>query len=138
MPTPTDPELYEKVKRKIMKSYKKNSAFASGAIVKEYKQRGGRYIEDGKERNLERWFQENWIDVNPLLGITDDDAYPLFRPTVKVNENTPKLVQDIPVKVLKKQYKLKQKIKGEENLPDFDKVKVGGMIVRTNPFGFLS
>jgi hypothetical protein len=138
MPTPADPELYEKVKRKIMKSYKKNSAFASGAIVKEYKQRGGRYIEDGKERNLERWFQENWIDVNPLLGITDDDAYPLFRPTVKVNENTPKLVQDIPVKVLKKQYKLKQKIKGEENLPDFDKVKVGGMIVRTNPFGFLS
>ena len=138
MPTPTDPELYEKVKRKIMKSYKKNSAFASGAIVKEYKQRGGRYIEDGKERNLERWFQENWIDVNPLLGITDNDAYPLFRPTVKVNENTPKLVQDIPINVLKKQYKLKQKIKGEENLPDFDKVKVGGMIVRTNPFGFLS
>ena len=132
MPTPRDQELYDKVKKKIMKSYKKNSAFASGAIVKEYKQRGGTYIEDGKERNLERWFDENWVDVNPLLGITDDEAYPVFRPTIKVNERTPTLFQEIPIKRLKEQYKLKQKIKGNENLPDF---LVGGMIVKTNPFG---
>jgi hypothetical protein len=135
MPTPKDPELYDKVKKKIMKSYKKNSAFASGAIVKEYKQRGGTYVEDGKERNLERWFDENWIDVNPLLGITDDNAYPVFRPTIKVNNRTPTLVQEIPVKRLKEQFKLKQKLKGEKNLPDFIQ---GGMIVKTNPFGFLS
>ena len=138
MPIPANPELYEKVKKKIMKSYKKNSAFASGAIVKEYKQRGGRYIDDGKERNLERWFEENWIDVNPLLGITDDDAYPVFRPTIKVNERTPTLAQEIPVERLKQQFKLKQKIKGEKNLPDFlpEKELKGGMIVKTNPFGF--
>lgn len=135
MPTPTDPELYDKVKKKIMKSYKKNSAFASGAIVKEYKQRGGTYVDDGKERNLERWFDENWIDVNPLLGITDDEAYPVFRPTIKVNSRTPTLAQEIPIKRLKEQFKLKQKIKGDTNLPDFIQ---GGMIVKTNPFGFLS
>lgn len=135
MPTPRDPELYDKVKKKIMKSYKKNSAFASGAIVKEYKQRGGTYIDDGKERNLERWFDENWIDVNPLLGITDDEAYPVFRPTIKVNNRTPTLAQEIPIKRLKEQFKLKQKIKGDTNLPDFIQ---GGMIVKTNPFGFLS
>jgi len=135
MPTPADPELYDKVKKKIMKSYKKNSAFASGAIVKEYKQRGGKYIDDGKERNLERWFDENWIDVNPLLGITDDSAYPVFRPTIKVNDKTPTLVQEIPTKRLQEQFKLKQKIKGDKNLPDF---LIGGMIVKTNPFGSLS
>ena len=35
-----------------MKSYKKPSGFASGAIVKEYKRQGGKYKEDGKKRNL--------------------------------------------------------------------------------------
>lgn len=137
MPVPTNQKLYDEVKDFIMSRYKKNSAFASGAIVKEYKRRGGKYKNDGKEKNLERWFDEKWIDINPLLGITDDDAYPVFRPTKKVNEKTPTLVQEIPAKRLKEQFKLKQKIKGEKNLPDFlpDKEIKGGMIVRSNPFG---
>lgn len=133
MPIPANQELYDSVKEKIMKSYKKNSAFASGAIVKEYKRRGGTYIDDGEERNLERWFQEKWIDINPIVGITDDDAYPTFRPTIRVNEKTPKLLQEIPKKRLKEQTKLKQKYKGKKNLPDFIQ---GGMIVKTNPFNF--
>ncbi len=132
MPTPTNPKLYEEVKDFIMSRYKKNSAFASGAIVKEYKRRGGKYKEDGEPRNLERWFDEKWIDINPVIGVTDDEAYPVFRPTNKVNKNTPTLVQEIPLKRLKEQFKLKQKYKGEKNLPDFIK---GGMIVKTNPFG---
>jgi hypothetical protein len=134
MPIPADQELYEKVKKKIMKSYKKPSAFASGAIVKEYKQRGGRYIDDGKDRNLERWFEEEWVDVNPLIGITDDEAYPLFRPTVRVNDKTPTLMQEIPLKRLQEQFKLKQKYKDKKNLPDFISEIKGGMIVKTNPF----
>lgn len=132
MPIPTDPKLYQDVKDFIMSRYKKNSAFASGAIVKEYKRRGGKYKDDGKEKNLERWFDEKWIDINPIIGVTDDEAYPVFRPTKKVNKKTPTLVQEIPVKRLKEQFKLKQKIKGEANLPDFIE---GGMIVRSNPFG---
>lgn len=119
MPIPTNPKLYEEVKDKIMHSYKKNSAFASGAIVKEYKRQGGKYKNDGKEKNLERWFDEKWINVNPVIGVTDDEAYPVFRPTVKVNNKTPTLAQEIPVKRLKEQFKLKQKIKGKQNLPDF-------------------
>lgn len=119
MPTPTNQKLYDEVKDFIMSRYKKNSAFASGAIVKEYKRRGGKYKEDGQPKNLERWFEEKWIDINPLLGVEDDDAYPVFRPTKKVNEMTPTLVQEIPGKRLKEQFKLKQKIKGKENLPDF-------------------
>jgi hypothetical protein len=133
MPTPTNQKLYDEVKDFIMSRYKKNSAFASGAIVKEYKRRGGRYKEDGQPKNLERWFEEKWIDVNPLLGVEDDDAYPVFRPTKKINERTPTLVQEIPAKRLKEQFKLKQKIKGKENLPDFlpakNAVKGKGMCI---------
>lgn len=131
MPTPTNPKLYEDVKDFIMSRYKKNSAFASGAIVKEYKRRGGKYKEDGKEKNLERWFDEKWIDINPLIGITDDNAYPVFRPTKRVNKKTPTLVQEIPAKRLKEQAKLKQKIKGEKNLPDFIKGK-GQVIIHNH------
>ena len=133
MPIPTNPELYEQVKQKIMKSYKKNSAFASGAIVKEYKRLGGDYVDDGKPKNLKRWFKEEWIDINPILGITDDDAYPVFRPTKKISNKTPSTIKEIPIERLREQYQLKQKIKGEKNLPKFN--KKGGMIVQSDPFG---
>lgn len=135
MPKPLNQELYDEVKKFIMSRYKKNSAFASGAIVKEYKRRGGKYKDDGKEKNLERWFDEKWIDVNPILGVTDDEAYPVFRPTRKVNSKTPTLVQEIPKKRLKEQYNLKQKIKGSKNLPDFlpsKNIKGKGLMVIHN------
>lgn len=134
MPKPANQQLYDEVKQRIMKSYKKNSAFASGAIVKEYKRLGGKYIEDNKPRNLKRWFREEWIDINPVLGVLNDDAYPVFRPTKRISKKTPALLQEIPVDRLKKQYQLKQKIKGERNLPKFAEIR-GGMIVKSNPFG---
>lgn len=43
MAEPTNPELYEKVKKEIRKKYGKPSAYASGATVQEYKRRGGKY-----------------------------------------------------------------------------------------------
>ena len=139
MPQPSNLDLYDTVKNKIMTSYKKNSAFASGAIVKEYKRLGGKYKEDGKPRPLERWFDEKWIDVNPIIGVKNDSAYPVFRPTVKVNSKTPTILQNIPIEKLKQQFRLKQEYKGEKNLPKFigegvRSLCVGGMIVRENPF----
>jgi hypothetical protein len=125
MPTPTNPKLYEASKKKIMASYKKNSAFASGAIVKEYKQKGGKYLEDGEPKKLKRWFKEEWINVNPLVGNTNEDAYPTFRPTIKVNKNTPTIVSNISKEELKKQSSLKQKYKGKNNLPTFKALKKG-------------
>lgn len=138
MPQPTDSGLYQEARDFIMSRYKKNSAFASGAIVKHYKQLFKKkygedtppYSNDDKQKNLKRWFEEKWVDVNPVLGIYDDDAYPVFRPTVKVNDKTPTLMQEIPKKNLKEQFVLKQKIKGLRNLPEFKK---GGMIVRSFP-----
>jgi hypothetical protein len=138
MPIPTDSGLYEEARKFIMSRYKKNSAYASGAIVKQYKQQFVKkygkdtapYSNDNKPKNLKRWFEEKWIDVNPILGITNDEAYPVFRPTRKVNSKTPTLYQEIPLTRLKEQYKLKQKIKGEKNLPEFLE-KSGGMVVRS-------
>lgn len=139
MPTPTDSGLYQEASDFIMSRYKKNSAFASGAIVKHYKQQFKKkygpdtppYSDDNKPKKLKKWFGEKWVNINPLIGILDDDAYPVFRPTIKVNEKTPTLMQAIPKKRLKEQFVLKQKIKGNKNLPDF--IKVGGMVVRSFP-----
>jgi len=105
MAIPTDPALYQEAKDFIMSRYKKNSAFASGAIVKHYKQlykkKHGEesvpYYDNGP-KNLKRWFAETWVDVNPVLGIYNDYAYPVFRTTVKVNSKTPTLMQEIPKK----------------------------------------
>ena len=114
-----------KINKFIYSKYKKNSAFASGAIVKEYKQKGGKYLEDGEPKKLKRWFKEEWININPLVGNTNEDAYPSFRPTIKVNKNTPTIVSNISKEELKKKPALKQKYKGEINLPTFKPLKKG-------------
>lgn len=119
-PVPTNPKLYEQVKKKILKAYGKPSAYASGAIVKEYKQRGGKYKGDRGKAKLTRWFDEEWINVNPLIGVDNDDAYPLFRPTKRINDKTPTTLDEIPLSELKKKFRLKQQIKGKSNLPKFE------------------
>lgn len=136
MPLPTDESLYEQAKDFIYSKYKKNSAFRSGALVKHYKQQFAKkygedatpYSDDKKPKNLKRWFQEEWVDINPLLGFKDADAYPVFRPTKYVNADTPTMYQEIPKDRLKDLYKIKQKIKGSKNLPTFIE---GGMIVKS-------
>jgi hypothetical protein len=114
MPIPKDKNLYEKVKQMANDIYKKPSAYKSGYIVKKYKELGGEYIDDNKDKDLKRWFKEKWIDI----GKKD---YPVYRPTVRVNKQTPLLVSEIDPKQLKEQIKLKQTIKGNKNLPKFKK-----------------
>lgn len=125
MPIPKDEKLYKKIKNIADTVYSKSSAYKSGFLVshyvKEYKKKYGEnespYIDDGKEKKLKRWFEgEKWININPLLGKT---GYPTYRPTIRINEATPKTVNEIPLKRLKEQYELKQKLKGNKNLPKF-------------------
>jgi hypothetical protein len=125
MPIPANQELYDKVKKLMDKKYEKPSAYKSGAIVKLYKQLGGTYIEDGKERDLERWFDERWVNV------ADKGQYPVLRPTIRINKNTPLTIDEIDKDNLKEQIKLKQKIKG--NLPSFE-----GGAIRTDKIQKLS
>jgi len=115
MPIIIDKKLYELVKQYINTIYKKNSAYRSLAYQKLYKQLGGRYGEDNKERKLSTWIKEHWADISNLKT----PHYPVYRPTIRINEHTPLTINEIDKKNLKQQIKLKQIIKGKKNLPKF-------------------
>lgn len=110
-----DKELYEKARKIIYQQYKKPSAYRSGALVKKYKELGGKYTGEKQKKGLVRWFKEKWEDIG-------NKDYPVYRPTVRVSKETPLLVKEIKPDNLKKQIKLKQKIKGDKNLPKFKKI----------------
>ena len=112
MNVPTDIILYRQVKKEADKIYMKPSAYKSGYIVKKYKSLGGNYAGKKSTEGLTSWYKEKWLDVG-------NKGYPVYRPTKRVNKNTPLLVSEIDPKNLKKQIKLKQKIKGNSNLPPF-------------------
>jgi hypothetical protein len=112
MPTPNNIQLYESVKQMSNKIYSKPSAYRSGYIVKTYKSLGGTYSNDGEEKSLDRWFREKWADIG-------NKQYPVYRPTIRINRKTPLTVSEIDSINLKNQIKLKQKIKGKSNLPNF-------------------
>jgi hypothetical protein len=104
--------LYDKVKLYADQIYKKPSAYKSGFIVKTYKEQGGTYSDNKKEKPLKDWFKAEWKDI----GGKD---YPVYRPTIRVNKKTPLTVKEIDPDQLKKQIALKQKIQGSKNLPPF-------------------
>jgi len=107
-------KLYDLVKLYADTIYKKSSAYKSGFIIKTYKTYGGTFTDDGKKKPLKTWFKERWSDIG-------NKDYPVYRPTIKINKSTPLTVDEIDPKNLKEQIKLKQKIKGEFNLPKFKK-----------------
>jgi hypothetical protein len=109
---PLNKALYEKVKAMADEKYEKPSAYKSGWIVKKYKELGGEYSGVKTKEGLTAWYKEDWQDV----GGKD---YPVYRPTKRVNKKTPLTPNEIDPSQLKKQISLKQKIKGEMNLPPF-------------------
>ncbi len=114
--TPSNPELYEKVKTIVYKQYKKHSAYRSGAVIKMYKELGGTFEEDNEPKPLKRWFSEKWQDINPLKTYS---SYPVYRPTKRVNKLTPLTVEEIdPINLIEQSIQ-KQKIKGNKNLKPF-------------------
>jgi hypothetical protein len=114
MPIPANQKLYDEVKKYADTVYSKPSAYKSGFIVKTYKQRGGKYIDDNKIKPLERWFAEKWTDV----GHKD---YPVYRPTIRISKLTPLTAKEIDKRNLESQIALKQIIRGKYNLPPFQK-----------------
>jgi hypothetical protein len=114
MPKINDPKLYEEVKKYADTIYTKPSAYKSGFIVKKYKELGGTYSEDEQPKKLKQWFKEGWQDVG-------GKEYPVYRPAIRVNQSTPLTVSEISPSNLKQQIRLKQKIRGNRNLPPFKK-----------------
>lgn len=114
MPKVDNIPLYEEVKQYADTIYSKPSAYKSGFIVKKYKELGGTYSEDGPKK-LKQWFKETWQDVG-------GEKYPVYRPTVRVNKSTPLTVSEINPQNLKQQIRLKQRIRGQKNLPPFKRI----------------
>ena len=113
MAVPINKSLYKAVKEYADIVYDKPSAYKSGFIVKTYKKLGGTYKDNNAEHDLERWFREKWSDVG-------NKEYPVYRPTKRINKETPLTVNEINKTNLMKQILLKQKIKGKKNLKPFE------------------
>jgi len=122
MSKPKDTILYEKAKSIIYKQYITPSAYRSGALVKLYKQLYKDKYKDSKAyegtkptKGLTQWFKEEWQDINPNKT---KDSYPVYRPTQRVNKDTPKTKTELSKERIKEQSQLKQKIKNKK-LPKF-------------------
>lgn len=97
-----DKELYKKIYDKISKIYKYPSAYKSMALVKEYKKRGGKILDDKKTDGTAIWLDEKWINMDAYLdgaivkcgakGYEDKSA---CRPLVKVSKLTPMTASEV-------------------------------------------
>jgi hypothetical protein len=93
MPTPTDKDLYDKIKIEITSKYKP-SAYRSGMIVKKYKEEylkkhnnSNAYTGNRENSNLKRWFSEAWRNQRGEVGYKNQND--VYRPTIRVNAKTP-------------------------------------------------
>lgn len=109
MRKPTDPKLYEKVKKRIYKKYRKHSAYRSGLLVKEYKEEfikkhgprkspytGHKTIKEG----LMRWFAENWKSDTGKYRYTGKSS--VYRPTKRITKDTPLTFSELTRKEIKR------------------------------------
>ena len=109
---PVDKDLYEKAKADVYPKYDKPSAYRSGALVKRYKELGGKFKDTGG-KPLARWFKEDWKDVG-------NKEYPVYRPTNRITKDTPLTPGEIDPENMALQIREKQKIRGKKNLPPFE------------------
>ena len=121
-PNVNDPELYREIRNEMREEHeeegKRWSAYSSGQLVKQYKKEGGTYSGRKKKGDLERWYEERWIDACKYPKIVecarenkDKEKMPYCRPLYRVNSKTPKTVKEMSVSEIKKKCKVKNKEK---------------------------
>tara|TARA_Y100000401_G_C8316613_1_gene222859 strand:+ start:606 stop:983 length:378 start_codon:yes stop_codon:yes gene_type:complete len=108
---PTDPKLYMRIKNKIFKKNPKNSAYRSGLVVKEYKQKmkeKGLKPYTGKKttKGLDRWFKEDWKNQRGEKGYKKKGD--IYRPTKRITKDTPTTMKELKKKEIKKAQKEKK------------------------------
>jgi hypothetical protein len=121
---PTDPKLYEKVKKEAMKRFKSwPSAYGSGWLVSEYKRRGGTYkgSKPRKTSGIARWFElEKWINVCHLPKIVPCGRptvsksqywkkFPYCRPLYRATSKTPRTAKELSKAELKRRCSMKRR-----------------------------
>ena len=100
MPEPKNKKLYEEVKDEIYKKHPKHSAYRSGLLVQEYKKRGGTYEgKENKSSGLNRWFKEKWVNQRGEVGYKKKSD--IYRPSVRVNKDTPTTHKELTAKQIK-------------------------------------
>jgi len=123
MPTPLNEKLYEKVKKEAKKKFDVwPSIYASAWVAREYQNRGGKYEgKKPKKSGLNRWFEEEWLDVCKLPkkvpcgrpNVKDmknwKKDYPYCRPNKRVTKDTPKTISEFTKKELEKRCEKKKK-----------------------------
>ena len=111
--------LYKRIKNKIRKDVNKKGrrwgAYDSGRLVREYKDKGGKYSGDKNNSDLSRWYKEKWIDAcawpkKKSCGRTKSKEKVTYcRPSKRVDSKTPKLIQDLTKSQIKSRCKRKKK-----------------------------
>jgi hypothetical protein len=117
-PKPTNQTLYNKIKARVVKRIPKHSAYRSGIIVKEYKEAGGKYSGDKSKGKLGRWFKEDWKNQDGGKGYKKKGD--IYRPTKRVNKDTPTTHKELTSKEKKEAMKEK---KETGKVKKFDKGK---------------
>ena len=129
-----DPKLYDRVKKSIDSNLEKQgrrwSLYASSELVRKYKKAyekkhgssNAYFGKIDKSKGINRWFAEEWVNVNKLpkivkcgrTGVKDmtyaqlKKQFPYCRPLKKVSSETPKTVKEISKKDLQKIAKTKR------------------------------
>lgn len=109
-----DKDLYEKIKKEIYLKYPKHSAYRSGLIVKKYKEEYEKKYKNnnayfGKKDNskgLIRWFNEDWRNQRGEIGYKKKGD--IYRPTKRVNKNTPTTINELTKKQIENAIKEKK------------------------------
>jgi len=105
---PVDLKLYNKIKEEVSKQYKKPSAYRNGQIVKKYKSEFKKKYKNKKpykgvkdeNKGLSRWFKESWR--NSRGGVGYKYKSDVYRPTKRINKQTPKTFDELTPGALKK------------------------------------
>lgn len=96
---PTNKKLYDKVVEEAKQKFRVwPSAYASGWVVRRYKELGGTYKDEKNTTTppLARWYKQEWINVCELPTIvpcgrskSDWKDYPYCRPLKRITKETP-------------------------------------------------
>lgn len=101
-PTPCDKKKYARAKSAVYSKYKKHGAYRSMAVVKKYKSMGGGYCGGSKNSGgTTKWRKEKWRAPGGKKDFGGKKPG-VFRPTVKVDSKTPKLLSSVAKKDRKK------------------------------------
>jgi hypothetical protein len=98
-----NPVLYRKAYNEISRKYGSTSAYRSMALVKRYKELGGKYRgTKTSSKGIIRWLKEQWIQVVPFVtsgkvvacGASNRRKH-ACRPLKRVSKKTPVTIKEI-------------------------------------------